>query len=90
MSIFSLQVSVRSELEKSCVLRVSGLKSGGSLLDKAVIRCIMDGCPRPRPIDPKSEVILFREVSEVRLGAFCDLRILPKKAVFLDTVKCAR
>ena len=41
---------------------VSGLRSGGSILDKATIRCIMEGSSEPKTVDGHKEVIVFREV----------------------------
>ena len=43
-------------------LSVSGLKSGGPLLDKATIRCIMDGAKQPKVIEAGKEILLYREV----------------------------
>ena len=58
-AIFDIQV--KSELEKP-KLEVSGLKSGGTLLDKATIKCIMDESKRSKNIDKTNDVLLFREV----------------------------
>ena len=44
---------------------VSGLRSGGSILDKATIRCIMEGSSEPKTVDGHKEVIVFREVKIV-------------------------
>jgi hypothetical protein len=43
-------------------LAVSGLKSGGPLLDKATIRCIMDGAKQPKILEAGKEILLYREV----------------------------
>ncbi len=54
-------------------LAVSGLKSGGPLLDKATIRCIMDGAKQPKILEAGKEILLYREVSIiwiVRVGSF--------------------
>jgi hypothetical protein len=45
-------------------LCLSGLKSGGPLLDKATIRCIMDGTQHPKIVDAGRDVILYREVKK--------------------------
>lgn len=46
-------------------LQVSGLKSGGSILDKAVIRNISESCPKPKKIDRSEDIFLFRQVNKV-------------------------
>merc|ERR1711994_343325 len=57
------QVSVKCEFEKlDPAFYVSGLRSGGSILDKATIRCIMEGSSEPKTVDGHKEVIVFREV----------------------------
>ena len=43
-------------------LAVSGLKSGGPILDKATIRCIMERTKLPKMIDAGKEILLYREV----------------------------
>jgi hypothetical protein len=43
---------------------VSGLKSGGAILDKSCIKCVMDGSKKTkRHVDKNEEVIVFREDS---------------------------
>ena len=58
-----LQVSVQGELkENSPVLYVSGLRSGGPILDKATIKCIMEGARQPKVIESAKDILIFREV----------------------------
>jgi len=61
-TLFS-QVSAYNEAGVEPVnLCLSGLKSGGPLLDKATIRCIMDGTQHPKVIDSSRDLILYKEV----------------------------
>ena len=41
---------------------VSGLRSGGSILDKATIRCIMEGSAQPQLVNNLKDILVFREV----------------------------
>ena len=45
---------------------VSGLRSGGSILDKATIRCIMEGASEPQTVEGTKEVLVFREVNTAK------------------------
>ena len=60
------EVSVRSEKGDGgggMTLGVSGLKSGGSVLDKACNKCVMDGSKRTkRHLDKNEEIFVYREV----------------------------
>ena len=60
------EVSVQSE-EKGdgggMAVEVCGLKSGGSVLDKACNKCVMDGSKRTkRQLDRNEEIFVYREV----------------------------
>ena len=57
----TFEVILRSEKE-SPSLEVSGLKSGGSLLDKATIKCIMEQSKKTKNIDKANDVFLYKEV----------------------------
>ena len=67
--------SERGEEEARAAMEVSGLKSGGSVLDKACNKCVMDGSKRTRRhLDKNEEICVFREVTAqvvllTRLGA---------------------
>lgn len=56
------QISVKGEKESQLDLDISGLKSGGSLLDKATIKCIMQKSEKARRVDATREVFVYREV----------------------------
>ena len=58
----TFEVLLRSEKDPCPKLEVSGLKSGGSLLDKATIKCIMDQSKKTKSIEKTNDVFLFREV----------------------------
>jgi hypothetical protein len=63
----SFKVSVYSEPGVDPAgLAVSGLKSGGPLLDKATIRCIMDRTKQPKLIEAGKEILLYREVRHLK------------------------
>ena len=65
LGIFFFQVTVKGEIANSEPLfYVSGLRSGGSILDKATIRCIMEGASEPKMVEGTKEVLVFREVSK--------------------------
>ena len=58
-----LKVSVQGELkENPPTLYVSGLRSGGPILDKATIRCIMEGSHQPIIVETAKDILIFREV----------------------------
>ena len=68
------EVTLRSERGEEGEARlpameVSGLKSGGSVLDKACNKCVMDGSRRTRRhLDKNEEICVFREVRALALG----------------------
>ena len=65
MRIHLFKVSVQGELtEHPPVLYVSGLRSGGPILDKATIKCIMEGAQHPKMIESAKDILIFREVSD--------------------------
>ena len=45
------------------ILYVSGLRSGGPILDKATIKCIMEGARQPKIIESAQDILIFREVN---------------------------
>jgi len=56
------QVTVRGEhANQEPVFYVSGLRSGGSILDKATIRCIMEGANQPQIVSGSKDILIFRE-----------------------------
>ena len=58
------KVSVQGELKEFAPsLYVSGLRSGGPILDKATIKCIMDGARQPKVIEAAKDILIFREVA---------------------------
>ena len=44
------------------MLYVSGLRSGGPILDKATIKCIMEGARHPKIVEAAKDILIFREV----------------------------
>ena len=48
--------------DNSPILYVSGLRSGGPILDKATIKCIMEGARQPKIIESAKDILIFREV----------------------------
>ena len=57
------KVSVQGELKEFAPsLYVSGLRSGGPILDKATIKCIMEGARQPKVIEAAKDILIFREV----------------------------
>ena len=48
--------------EQPPILYVSGLRSGGPILDKATIKCIMEGARQPKMIESAKDILIFREV----------------------------
>ena len=63
---------------------VSGLRSGGSILDKATIRCIMEGSSEPKTVDGHKEVIVFREVVTNIILSFSKIRTSPMDRRFAE------
>ena len=58
------KVSVQGELKEFAPsLYVSGLRSGGPILDKATIKCIMEGARQPKVIEAAKDILIFREVA---------------------------
>ena len=58
------KVSVQGELKEFAPsLYVSGLRSGGPILDKATIKCIMEGAKQPKVIEAAKDILIFREVA---------------------------
>ena len=58
------RVSVQGELKEFAPsLYVSGLRSGGPILDKATIKCIMEGARQPKVIEAAKDILIFREVA---------------------------
>ena len=59
------EVSVQSETSDSPpLIEVCGLKSGGSVLDRASNKCVMDGSKRTkRHLDRNEEIFVYREVN---------------------------
>ena len=58
------KVSVQGEIQEFAPsLYVSGLRSGGPILDKATIKCIMEGARQPKVIEAAKDVLIFREVA---------------------------
>ena len=56
------EVSVQSD-DGGMTVDVCGLKSGGSVLDKACNKCVMDGSKRTkRHLDKNEEIFVYREV----------------------------
>ena len=49
--------------DNSPILYVSGLRSGGPILDKATIKCIMEGARQPKIIESAKDILIFREVN---------------------------
>ena len=58
------KVSVQGEIKEFAPsLYVSGLRSGGPILDKATIKCIMEGARQPKVIEAAKDILIFREVA---------------------------
>ena len=77
------EVILRSEKEPQPKLEVSGLKSGGSTLDKATIKCIMEHADKgPKKMDKNNEVLLFKEVG--RKGARLHFKTIRVFITFLS------
>ena len=58
------KVSVQGEVKEFAPsLYVSGLRSGGPILDKATIKCIMEGARQPKVIEAAKDILIFREVA---------------------------
>lgn len=62
-----MQVVLLAEKEKCLALEVSGLKSGGSILEKATIKWIMDHSIRKKAVQGSSDVWIFREVNKFQV-----------------------
>ena len=58
-------MKVQGELKEFApTLYVSGLRSGGPVLDKATIKCIMEGARQPKVIESAKDILIFREVNK--------------------------
>lgn len=69
------EITIKSEHKAKMQLQVSGLKSGGSILDKAVIRNISESCPKPKKIDRSEDIFLFRQDSK-----FCSSFVIQNRS----------